>query len=120
MAEGAAGHRRVCGKPSDELDALGKEGKVSHVSVDLTSEPGPSQLVTEALSGGPIDILISNAGAVTPRLGGFTSVTDEQWWTTIALTFMAAVRTTWAALPGMIARGSGNIVNNASGERNTA
>ena len=55
---------------SDELAALGKEGEVSHVSVDLTSDQGPSQLVSAALDVGPIDILVNNAGAVTPRLEG--------------------------------------------------
>ncbi|HXW36120.1 MAG TPA: SDR family oxidoreductase, partial [Acidimicrobiales bacterium] len=72
------------------------------------------QLVQAALSEGPIDILVNNAGSVTPRLEGFASVTDEDWSKTMALTFMAAVRTTRAALPHMIARGSGSIVNNAS------
>ena len=99
---------------SDELAALGKEGEVSHVSVDLTSDQGPSQLVSAALDVGPIDILVNNAGAVTPRLEGFVSVTDEQWRTTMNLSFMAAVRTTRALLPQMIARGDGSIVNNAS------
>jgi NAD(P)-dependent dehydrogenase (short-subunit alcohol dehydrogenase family) len=80
----------------------------------LSGPDGPSQLIETALSGGPIDILINNAGAVTPRLKGFTSVTDEQWSTTIALTFMSAVRTTRAVLPHMSARGGGSIVNNAS------
>jgi NAD(P)-dependent dehydrogenase (short-subunit alcohol dehydrogenase family) len=74
----------------------------------------PAQLVEAALSGGAIDILVNNAGAVTPRLGGFLSVTDEQWAKTIALSFMAAVRTTRAVLPHMIDRGGGSIVNNAS------
>jgi NAD(P)-dependent dehydrogenase (short-subunit alcohol dehydrogenase family) len=82
--------------------------------VDLSGSEGPSQLIEAALSDGPIDILINNAGAVTPRLKGFTSVTDEQWSTTIALTFMAAVRATRAVLPHMAARGGGSIVNNAS------
>ena len=113
VAEGVAviaGSRRS----STELDALRDDGHVVHVSVDLSGVQGPSTLVDEALSGGPIDILVNNAGAVTPRLDGFTSVTEEQWSTTIALTFMAAVRTTRAVLPHMIARGSGSIVNNAS------
>ncbi len=113
VAEGAAvvaGSRRS----SVELDSLGGGGDVVHFSADLSGDEGPSQLVKAALTGGPIDILINNAGAVTPRLGGFTSVTDEQWTTTMALTFMAAVRTTRAVLPHMIARGSGSIVNNAS------
>jgi NAD(P)-dependent dehydrogenase (short-subunit alcohol dehydrogenase family) len=99
---------------STELDVLRDDGDVIHVRVDLSGDDGPSQLVKAALSSGPIDILINNAGAVTPRLEGFTSVTEEQWSTTMALTFMAAVRTTRAVLPHMIARGSGSIVNNAS------
>ena len=113
VAEGVAvvaGSRRS----SVELDSLCEDGDVVHVSVDLSGDEGPSQLVMAALSGGPIDVLINNAGAVSPRLDGFTSVTDEQWATTMALTFMAAVRTTRAVLPHMIAGGSGSIVNNAS------
>ena len=64
---------------SPELDTLVNDGRAVHVSVDLSASEGPSQLVQEALSGGPIDILINNAGAVTPRLDGFTAITDEQW-----------------------------------------
>lgn len=99
---------------SAEFDSLRQDGEVAHVVVDLTAEKGPLQLVETAESGGPIDILVNNAGAVAPRLDGFLAVTDEEWATTIALTFMAAVRTTRAVLPHMIARGSGSIVNNAS------
>ncbi len=99
---------------SSELDTLCSEGHVIHVGVDLSGSDGPSQLIDAALSGGPIDILVNNAGAVTPRLKGFTFVTDEQWSTTIALTFMSAVRATRAVLPHMAARGGGSIVNNAS------
>jgi NAD(P)-dependent dehydrogenase (short-subunit alcohol dehydrogenase family) len=99
---------------SGELDALMSDGTVVHVSTDLSSDEGPSHLVATALSDGPIDILVNNAGAVTPRLGGFASVTDEQWLATMNLTFMAAVRMTRALLPHMIARGQGSIVNNVS------
>ena len=113
VAEGVAviaGSRRS----SKELEVLREEGNVVHVSVDLTREAGPSQLVQTALDTGPIDILINNAGAVKPRLEGFSSVTDEQWYETIALTFMAAVRMTRAVLPHMMDRHCGSIVNNAS------
>jgi len=113
IAEGAAvvaGSRRS----SEELDALREDGEIVHVGVDLSGDEGPSHLVEVALSGGQLDILVNNAGAVSPRLEGFASVTDEQWSTTMALTFMAAVRTSRAVLPHMIARGGGCIVNNAS------
>src|SRR5206468_6381936 len=39
---------------------------------------------------------------------------DEQWLQSYTLTFMAAVRTTRAVLPGMLEAGSGTIVTVAS------
>jgi NAD(P)-dependent dehydrogenase (short-subunit alcohol dehydrogenase family) len=99
---------------SDELKELEALGQATGVEVDLSSETGPSQLVGAALDGGSIDILINNAGAVTPRVDGFASVTDEQWSYSLNLTLMAAVRTARAALPHMLAAGRGAIVNTAS------
>jgi NAD(P)-dependent dehydrogenase (short-subunit alcohol dehydrogenase family) len=51
---------------------------------------------------------------VTPRLEGFLSVTDDDWWKTLNLTFMLAVRTTRALLPHMVEQNGGSIVNNVS------
>src|SRR5262249_48589936 len=53
-------------------------------------------------------------GSVHPRLGGFASVTDEDWATTMASNFFAAVRTTRAALPHLLRRGTGAIVTVSS------
>src|SRR4029077_9341878 len=39
---------------------------------------------------------------------------DEQWWQTLHLTFLTAVRTSRAVLPHMIQRQHGTIVNTAS------
>jgi NAD(P)-dependent dehydrogenase (short-subunit alcohol dehydrogenase family) len=99
---------------SPELKELVSRGQATDVQVDLASESGPSRLVDAALVGGPLDILINNAGAVTPRTGGSGSVNDEQWSYSINLTLMAAVRTARAAVPQMIERGRGAIVNTAS------
>ncbi len=58
------------------------------------------------------DILINNAG-----LGGSASVTDmtdAQWSRVLDVTLTSVFRMTRAFLPGMYARGSGAIVNNAS------
>jgi NAD(P)-dependent dehydrogenase (short-subunit alcohol dehydrogenase family) len=74
------------------------QGRVHEVEVDLSTDTGPAELVAAALEQGPVDILINNAGAVTPRLNGFVAVTDDQWWTTLTLTLMA-IRTTRAILP---------------------
>jgi NAD(P)-dependent dehydrogenase (short-subunit alcohol dehydrogenase family) len=99
---------------SDELKELVDSGKATEVQVDLSSEEGPSRLVAAALDGGPIEVLINNAGGVTPRVDGFASVTDQQWSYSLNLTLMAAVRTIRAALPHMLAAGRGSIVNTAS------
>jgi NAD(P)-dependent dehydrogenase (short-subunit alcohol dehydrogenase family) len=105
-----AGSRQM----STELSELVSRGQATAVQVDLASETGPSRLVQAALDTGPLDILINNAGGVTPRTGGSGSVTDEEWFASINLTLMAAVRTARAALPHMIERGRGAIVNTAS------
>jgi NAD(P)-dependent dehydrogenase (short-subunit alcohol dehydrogenase family) len=94
-----------------DLDELVATGQVRAQSVDLTTELGPDELVRVALEDGPLDVLVNNAGAVHPRLDGFTAITDQEWLDTWSLDFMAAMRTTRAVLPTMTARHHGTIVN---------
>lgn len=113
MSEGVhvvAGARRT----TVELDELAATGSVKIVEIDLSTASGPLDLVAAALEHGRIDILVNNVGAVTPRTGGFLSVTDDDWQSSITLTLMAAVRTTRAVLPSMLAAGNGNIVTTSS------
>ena len=58
-----------------------------------------------------IDILVNNVAAAPARPGGFGDITDEDWQASLTLNLMAAVRTTRAALPVMLAAGKGAIVN---------
>ena len=53
-----------------DLPALQADGRVIFVPVDLTTPAGPVALVARAAELGGIDILINNAGAVTPRPAG--------------------------------------------------
>jgi NAD(P)-dependent dehydrogenase (short-subunit alcohol dehydrogenase family) len=99
---------------STALDALQRQGLVEHVKVDLSTESGPVELAAAASQSGRIDILVNNVGAVTPRLAGFGQVTDDQWSASLSLNLMAAVRTTRAVLPKMIAAGRGSIVTTSS------
>lgn len=110
VAEGA---RVVTGSrgSSPELGELVDGGRVHAVAVDLSTPTGPGELIEAAREQGPINILVNNAGAVTPRLDGFLAVSDHDWLAELNLTFMAAVRTTRAALPDMLAAGHGTIVN---------
>jgi len=99
---------------SDELSALTRGGQVQYVPADLATAADAVALVNAAAERGGVDILINNVGAVTPRLGGFLGVSDEEWQFSLTLNLMAAVRTTRAALPAMISAGHGVIVTTSS------
>ncbi|HEY1486152.1 MAG TPA: SDR family oxidoreductase, partial [Micromonosporaceae bacterium] len=85
------------------------------IQVDLATTDGPAKLIGAAIEAyGGLDILVNNVGAVTPRVGGFLSVTDDDWIATLTINFLAAVRTTRAVVPHMVSKGAGSIVTIAS------
>ena len=99
-------------KSSAGLEELARTGRVQVAELDLAVPDGPSRLV--ALAGDRIDILVNNVGAAPARTGGFLSVTDQDWQSSITLNLLVAVRTTRSALPRMLAAGRGAIVNVSS------
>jgi NAD(P)-dependent dehydrogenase (short-subunit alcohol dehydrogenase family) len=99
-------------KSSAELNDLARTGMVRTVEVNLAEPDGPARLVNAA--GDRIDILVNNVGSAPARPGGFGQITDEDWQASLDLNLMAAVRTTRAALPAMLAAGKGSIVNVSS------
>lgn len=104
---------RVVAAAREGADELRELGAVP-VITDLTSPDGPASVVEAAQALGGLDILVNNVGAVRPRVRGFTSVTDQDWTSTLAVNFLAAVRVTRLALPLLMARGSGSIVTISS------
>ncbi len=94
---------------SVELDELAATGSVEVVAVDLATADGPASLVRRA--GDRLDILVNNVGLASVRINGFLEISDDQWWDSVNLNLMAAVRATRAALPIMFAAGRGAIVN---------
>ena len=109
VAEGAlvvAGARSI----TDELVALSDTGQVLAVAIDLSTGDGPAELVSRSSHFGGLDIVVNNVGAVTPRTAGFLEVSDDDWLATVNLTLLAAVRTTRAAIPLLLERGSGTVV----------
>jgi NAD(P)-dependent dehydrogenase (short-subunit alcohol dehydrogenase family) len=106
----AAGARVTVGarKSSAGLDELARAGQVQVVPADLADPAAPASLVGQA--GDRIDVLVNNVGAAPARTGGFLSITDADWHATIELDLMTAVRATRAALPAMLAAGTGAIV----------
>ncbi|MFE5326067.1 SDR family NAD(P)-dependent oxidoreductase [Embleya sp. NPDC056575] len=106
-----AGSREV----TAELGELTADGRVVAVAVDLAEPTGPAELIAAATAAfGGLDILVNNVGAVRPRTGGFLTVTDDDWGATLTVNFLAAVRTTRAALPILLGRGAGSIVTVSS------
>jgi NAD(P)-dependent dehydrogenase (short-subunit alcohol dehydrogenase family) len=93
---------------------LGLTG-VTAVRVDLSDRHGPDYLINRAVDEhGGVDILINNLGAMKVRLDGFLGLTDEDFSWALEMNFFAGLRATRAALPAMLARGGGVIVNVAS------
>jgi NAD(P)-dependent dehydrogenase (short-subunit alcohol dehydrogenase family) len=115
LAEGAT---VVAGAPDvgGDLARLAAADSRTHpVSVDLGTADGPARLIGEAVSAyGGLDILVNNVGATRPRPDGFRSVTDDDWLWTLTINFLAAVRACRAALPHLLAREAGTIVNTCS------
>ena len=96
------------------LADLSATATVTPFAVDLGTADGADRLVAAVRDVGGLDILVNNVGALALRLAGFLSVTDEQWWASWNINLMTAVRTTRAALPLMLERGSGTIVTISS------
>ena len=109
-----AGARVTVGarKSSADLHELARTGQVRVVLADLGDPAGPASLIGQA--GDRIDVLVNNVGGAPARTGGFLSITDADWHATIELDLMAAVRATRAALPGMLAAGTGVSVTTCS------
>jgi NAD(P)-dependent dehydrogenase (short-subunit alcohol dehydrogenase family) len=94
-----------------DLAELAKEHDVLTVGVDLATAEGATTLVNAAIEHyGTVDVLVNNVGTVSPRLGGFLAVTDEEWLHTLNTNLLSAVRASRAALPALLDN-RGAIVN---------
>ncbi len=104
----AARHRE--GSEAEELDP--ERVRLAHVDME---DPAAGEQIAQAAVDrfGRIDVLVNNAGRFHVR-GGFLSVTDEQWQSTLELNFLGYVRTARAVIPHLLAQGGGSIVHMGS------
>ncbi|MDJ0748596.1 MAG: SDR family oxidoreductase [Woeseiaceae bacterium] len=113
----AAGAKLILADLTDEalsgiVDAAG-DNLVASIAGDLSTEEGCEALVEACAERGIVpDILVNNAGiAVAGRLD---HVPQERWETLIQLNLVAPMRLSNRFVSGMVARGSGHIVNISS------
>ncbi len=105
-------HVAICGRDPDRLDAAvasigqGTTGLVA----DVSTPDGATAFVDDAAAvlGGPIDILVANAGGPTPCT--FESVALDAYPAVLDLNLMSVVAMCKAAVPGMRERRWGRIV----------
>jgi NAD(P)-dependent dehydrogenase (short-subunit alcohol dehydrogenase family) len=93
-------------KVADEINGLA-------VKTDVASEADVIALVAKAKEAfGPIDLFCSNAGI--GGVPGFEEVSNEDWRRIWEINVMAHIYAARAALPQMLERGSGYLLNTAS------
>ena len=94
--------------------AAGFPGTIEPCELDVTDEAGFAALMATAQARhGGIDILFNNAGAPGAQ-ESIEDITSAAWDQTLALLLGSVALGTRLAIPAMIARGGGAIVNTAS------
>ncbi|MFB9903093.1 SDR family NAD(P)-dependent oxidoreductase [Allokutzneria oryzae] len=104
---------------SPELDALAC-ADLLHVPVDLMDREAPAHVIAEAVRVfGGLDVLVNNAGGPPPGVtlprSSFVDASDAEWEAVFQFNLFAVVRAIRAAIPAMLERGGGSIVNVSSG-----
>lgn len=101
------------GRTHGELQSLGAAvadagGSFTGLEVDLRDRAGTAL----ALDGVACDVLVNNAGVMSKK--PFLELTPDEWHAMVDVNLNALYHVTRAVLPGMVARGSGHVVNIAS------
>ncbi|MBW4717529.1 SDR family NAD(P)-dependent oxidoreductase [Saccharothrix obliqua] len=117
LAEGAR-VAAVSRKSTPELDGLADDNLI-HVAADLMDPEAPAQAVARTVEAfGGLDVLVNVAGGPPPGItlphSGFLSADDDEWRAMFELNLFSAVRAVRAAIPRMLERGGGSIINVSS------
>jgi NAD(P)-dependent dehydrogenase (short-subunit alcohol dehydrogenase family) len=83
---------------------------VRPVVADVSTADGARRALPEDVA---VDILCNNAGTIG-RVAAVDETSDEEWARLIGVNLTATFVLTRAAIPGMLARGGGTIINTAS------
>lgn len=91
---------------TDSINQSG--GKASYVLGDLSTDEGADHVAGGALAGGPVAILVNNAGAYQPR--PWLQVSADDWQDSYNVNVLAYVRMIHRLLPGMKTLGWGRMI----------
>jgi NAD(P)-dependent dehydrogenase (short-subunit alcohol dehydrogenase family) len=95
----------------EQITALGRPAV--GVTVDVTVEADLQKLRDAALERfGRIDLVMNNVGVLA--IGAPETLPDEAWIRTIDVNLFSLARSNRVFLPGLIAQGSGHVINTAS------
>lgn len=93
----------------DEFRKKYPEAEICGVAADVGTTEGANMLYDTVTKDGPLDILINNVGVYGTI--PFTEISDEKWFDTFNINIMSIVRLCRRALPDMLKRNSGKIIN---------
>jgi 3-oxoacyl-[acyl-carrier protein] reductase len=116
-AEGASVvvHGRHAAAVQAVVDAITSGGgQAAGVVADLADPRDCARFVEVTLSGGPVGILVNNAGAFVNR--GWGQATPEDWLELYAVNVASVVRLIHGFLPAMRVAGFGRIIQIGTGE----
>ncbi|WP_426592839.1 SDR family NAD(P)-dependent oxidoreductase [Cellulomonas sp. McL0617] len=115
----AAGYRlALVGRTRSNLDAVAEElgGSVFVATADLIDPTEVDDAVARAEDElGGLGLLVNNAGVIEREATDFVGDDVEDTWRVIEANVRGPLLVTHAVLPGMLARGSGRVVNLNSG-----
>ncbi|MEB3982025.1 SDR family NAD(P)-dependent oxidoreductase [Mycobacterium sp. 663a-19] len=95
----------------EQITALGRPA--IGLPVDVTVEADLEKLRDAALERfGRIDLVMNNVGVIA--IGAPETLPDEAWLRTIDVNLLSIARSNRVFLPGLIAQGSGHVINTAS------
>jgi 3-oxoacyl-[acyl-carrier protein] reductase len=117
----AAGARvAVLARSADELDrTVATIGTGGGSALAVRADVADPEQINRALAAirdrwGPVEVLVNNAGVVSP-LGSTVTVDPDDWAAAVAINLTAPALLTVTLLPSMIETGWGRIVNVSSG-----
>jgi NAD(P)-dependent dehydrogenase (short-subunit alcohol dehydrogenase family) len=108
----AGAHVTVTGRTRDQVEAVAEEIGGRALVGDASRREDVERWFAE---GGDLDLLVNNAGTSVGEHNAAWELDPSDWWHVFEVNVLGVYLCSRAAIPGMLARGGGRIVNVASG-----